>query len=159
MKQIYFGTLTKPQGLRGEFRVKNEISPLALKNINKIIINTNEYTLKKYVDRQSFVVLSTEELNDINQVEKLRNAPVYILSNDLELNEETWVQKKLVLDDGENIGEICDIQNYGASDILIISSSLGEIMCPVVDGLVKSVTCDTVVCDRTKWHEVVSYEN
>ena len=70
MNHIYFGVVTKAQGLRGEFRVKNDISVLALKNIKKILIDNTEYSLSKVIDRQTFVVLKVDELNDINQVEK-----------------------------------------------------------------------------------------
>ena len=157
MNHIYFGVVNKAQGLRGEFRVKNDISVLALKNIKKILIDNTEYSLSKVIDRQTFVVLKVDELNDINQVEKLRNKSVYIESNADVDESEVLVDKFAVLDNRQ-IGKIVDVQNYGASDILIIQTDAKEIMCPVVDGLIDSVTDSQVNLNSKIWAEVV-YED
>ena len=50
------------------------------------------------------------------------------------------------------------MQNYGASDILIIQTDAKEIMCPIVDGLIDSVTDSQVNLNSKIWAEVV-YED
>ena len=63
MKQIELGTLTKPQGLKGEFRIKHNIDSFQLfKDLKNITIGKNQYTVLSTTDRGGFFVVKTKEL-------------------------------------------------------------------------------------------------
>ena len=76
MEQI--GTITKPQGILGEFRaVIDNISKSTLKKIKEVKIKNVLYPVKKVTFREGFVVFRVEGINDRNTVELLRGVPLF----------------------------------------------------------------------------------
>lgn len=85
MENVIFGTITKTQGLKGEFRVKAQ--PKYLPYINKLkVVNIlgNNYHVKKIVDRGGFFVFSLQEFNHINQIESFINNPISAVIENVE---------------------------------------------------------------------------
>ena len=133
MEQI--GIITKPQGIKGEFRARiSGLSKDELKEIKTITINKAEYVVSKLVFREGFVIFSVEGINDCNQVELLRNVPIYAEVN-RELDEDEVLIKDIigfdvVLNNGEILGKLANVEDYGASEIYVVKSSTKEIMFP-----------------------------
>ena len=69
MNKIEIGMLTKPQGLKGEFRVKHKPSALQLFfDLDQVEINGKTYNVLKVTDRGGFFILKTKEITSIDQV-------------------------------------------------------------------------------------------
>ena len=145
MEQI--GIITKPQGIKGEFRARIDgASKDDLKELKEIFINKQPYTVNKVVFREGFVIFNVEEFTDCNQVEPLRNAPIYAeISYDLE-DDEVLVKDiigfEVVLTTGESIGRLTGVENYGASEIYVVKSSANEVMFPNVRGVINDFDMD-----------------
>lgn len=145
MEQI--GIITKPQGIKGEFRVRIDgASKDDLKSLKNIIINNKVYTINKLTFREGFVIFNVNELTDCNQVEVLRNASIYAEINH-ELEEDEVLIKDIIgfdviLQNGEKLGKLSSIEDYGASEIYVVKSGANEIMFPNVRGVIESFEMD-----------------
>ena len=140
MEQI--GIITKPQGIKGEFRARIDgISKDDLKTLNEVVINKQTYHVNKITFREGFVIFNVKEFTDCNQVEVLRNIPIYAeINHELEEGEvliKDIIGFEVVLTTGEIIGKLTSIENYGASEIYVVKSDASEVMFPNVRGVIK----------------------
>lgn len=140
MKQIELGTLTKPQGLKGEFRIKHNIDSFQLfKDLKNIVIGKNQYTVLSTTDRGGFFVLKTKELTDINQVESLRGQKVYTLVDEHTANIINNNLGYQIVVNSEAVGTIVAVDNFGSTDIYTLDN--GKTIA-VVPNLIISVDDD-----------------
>ncbi len=137
MKKIKIGMLTKPQGLKGEFRVKHNMEALQVFfNLSQVEINNKMYDVLRVTDRGGFFILKTAQLTDINQVEPLRTSSVYAYVTEEVANEVNNCVGYVVIANNEEIGTINDANNYGSVDVYTLSDGRSF---PCVPNLVESV--------------------
>ena len=132
MKQI--GIITKPQGLKGEFRARIEgITKDNLKELTEIYINKSSYEIEKLTFREGFVIFQVVGINDCNQAEGLRNTPIFADFNETLDKDEVLIDDiigfDVVLDNGEKLGKLKSVEDYGASEIFVVDGE-NEIMFP-----------------------------
>lgn len=140
MKQIELGTLTKPQGLKGEFRIKHNIDSFQLfKYLKNIVIGKNQYTVLSTTDRGGFFVVKTKELTDINQVESLRGQKVYTFVDEHTANIINNNLGYQIVVNLEVVGTIVAVDNFGSTDIYTLDN--GKTIA-VVPNLIISVDDD-----------------
>ena len=140
MKQLELGTLTKPQGLKGEFRVKHNIDSFQLfKDLKNIVIGKNQYTVLSTTDRGGFFVVKTKELTDINQVESLRGQKVYTFVDEHTANIINNNLGYQIVVNSETVGTIVAVDNFGSTDIYTLDN--GKTIA-VVPNLIISVDDD-----------------
>lgn len=123
MVKIEIGTITKPQGLKGEFRVKHYPETLKVfSKLKQIEFGGKTYSVLKVVDRGGFFVITTKELTSIEQVESLRNLTVYAyVSNELARDVNNNVGYTVVANN-EVVGIVVDVKNYGATDVYFLDN-------------------------------------
>lgn len=140
MKQIELGTLTKPQGLKGEFRIKHNIDSFQLfKDLKNITIGKNQYTVLSTTDRGGFFVVKTKELTDINQVESLRGQKVYTFVDEHTANIINNNLGYQIVVNSEVVGTIVAVDNFGSTDIYTLDN---DKTIAVVPNLIISVDDD-----------------
>ncbi len=140
MKQIELGTLTKPQGLKGEFRIKHNIDSFQLfKDLKNIVIGKNQYTVLSTTDRGGFFVVKTKELTDINQVESLRGQKVYTFVDEHTANIINNNLGYQIVVNSEVVGTIVAVDNFGSTDIYTLDN---DKTIAVVPNLIISVDDD-----------------
>ena len=123
MNKIEIGMLTKPQGLKGEFRVKHKPSALQLFfDLDQVEINGKTYNVLKVTDRGGFFILKTKEITSIDQVELMRTAKVYTYITDEEAIEVNHNVGYRVQVNGEEIGTVMEVNNYGATDVYMLGT-------------------------------------
>jgi hypothetical protein len=63
--------------------------------------------------------------------------------------------------DGEAIGKVTEINNYGSKDICTISTNNGDILLPLIDNLIVSIDEEklVVIMDKNIFAEVAVYED
>lgn len=144
MQLIKFGIITKPQGLKGEFRVKPESFNFPfVDGMKEIIINGKKYKLDKIVSRDAFYILKVDGISSCEMVEDLRNIDVYYEYDELKplAEGEYYIDDikgcKLMLDDGVFLGDIFDVlTNRGATDVICYKDNNGkEFMFPFVSDI------------------------
>ena len=136
------GIITKPQGLKGHFRVRQNYSNFSiLTKVKEVVIKGKDYEVEKVTDRSEFFIFKVKGIESIEQAEDLRNEKIYSkleVREELEENEfyisdligaKVFVGKTLV-------GEMKNVLQYGSADIFVLDNNGKEIMMPFVNGLV-----------------------
>lgn len=148
MEKIKIGLITKPQALKGAFRLKPEILDLKkLKKLHEIFVDGRPYTIESVTLRDTFVILKVQDIDTCEQAETMRNKAVFAeieieKSNNLDLvGFDAIVEGKR--------GKIVDINNFGSKDIMTIEFDR-SCMLPIIDGLIESVDYDSKTVTLSK---------
>ena len=72
------GVITKPQGLKGHFRVRQNYSNFyILSKVKVVVIQNKEYEVEKVTDRGEFFIFKVKGIEQIEAAEALRNEKIY----------------------------------------------------------------------------------
>ena len=160
MEKVLVGIITKPQALKGEFRVRPEIFNMKqFKKFDEVIINNQSYIVEKVTLRDSFVILKVKGIDSCESAELLRQKEVYA-EMEIDTDDSFDLVGFKVFVSGECIGEIVDINNYGSKDIISIKSKK-SCMLPLIDNLIieTNEAEKYIVLDDEIFNQVVVYEN
>ena len=155
------GVATKPQALKGQFRIKPEILNLKeFKKFDYLTIDNKEYSVEAVTLRDTFVIVKLEGIDTCEQAETFRNKKVFA-EMDVKVEDNFDINNFEVEIDGEIIGKVTDINNFGSKDICTITTSNGDIMLPIIDNLIINTNEDklVVVMDKNIFTEVAVYED
>ena len=155
------GVATKPQALKGQFRIKPEILNLKeFKKFTHLTIDNKEYDVEAVTLRDTFVIVKLKGVDTCEQAETFRNKKVYA-EMEVEVEDNFDLMNFDVEVDGEIIGKIIDINNYGSKDICSIKTNNGGVMLPLIDELIVDIDEDklVVVMDKNTFAEVAVYED
>ena len=160
MDRINIGVITKPQALKGQFRLKPSLLNMkAYKKMTCLKIDNTEYNVESVTLRDAFVIFKLQGIDTCEQAEALRNREVFAMV-EIDTDEHfDLVDFEVVVDD-KKIGTITSIDNFGSKDILSITGAR-NVMLPVVDGLIVSVDESTKVVTLNKeiMEQVAVYED
>ena len=131
--QVLIGKIVKAQGIKGEVKVMPITSEVErFKKLNYCLIDNVKYNIiHSRIGADNFAYLTFSEVSNRNAAELLRNKELYINKEDriaLKPNEyfiEDLMGSLVLNEKGEEIGEIINIENYGASDIITVSVGMG----------------------------------
>lgn len=150
-RQIVIGRITKPRGLRGHVFVTPMTNVSGrYETLNDIIIEDDAGIEKRYVVETvawhaKTVVMKLAGIDDRNAAEALRGGFISISHDNVpELPEDTYYTYELIgcavqdVDDN-NIGEIVDVEEFPANDVLKIASDVEYILLPAVKPIVVDV--------------------
>lgn len=147
-KRIVIGKIVAPHGVRGDIR----IMPLTEKpeqflDLDYLFLKDNrKLTIKNARFHKRMVLVTTEEINDMNTAELLRNQEVLINAEDLpELDEGKFYVADLIGlpvydEQGTKIGTFKDSLSTGSNDVYIISvPDAKDILLPALKIYVKEI--------------------
>lgn len=158
-KLIPLGKITKPQGLKGAFRlrafgIKSE-NLLSLKQIfiHSAISEPVEYEIVSISARKGFFIIQIKGLTSINDVLPMVGHEVSAKIEDIsDLNDGEFYWYELVgaqvkTVNGEIIGKVKSIIPTGANDVLQIkpNNGGGEILIPYIDDIIVEVDLENKV--------------
>lgn len=163
MEKILIATVLKPQGLSGELKCKLENENYeVIKNITEVYLNDKEVPTKvaNKSYRAGYLFLQFNTVNSREKADFLRNAKIYAKRDQIEIPQDEYMITDLiglsvVSETGEDIGKLIDVQNYGATDILVVEQYKREYMVPFVKDIVKKVNmqAEHIVVDKNKYNE------
>ena len=155
------GVATKPQALKGQFRINPEILNLKeFKRFNSLTIDNKEYDIEAVTLRDTFVIVKLKGIDTCEQAESFRNKKVFA-EMEVVVEDNFDIFNFTVELDGEAIGKVTEINNYGSKDICTISTNNGDILLPLIDNLIVSIDEEklVVIMDKNIFAEVAVYEN
>lgn len=159
MERVNLGTITKPQALKGAFRVKQNILDKKLfKKLSIVYINNVGYKIESVVLRDTFLILKVEGIDTCEQAEMLRNISVF---GDIEIEtSNNFELVDFVAIVGEQSGKIERVDNFGSKDIMTISFEK-SCMVPVIDGLIENIDVQnkTITFNKEIFEQVAVYED
>lgn len=153
--------IVKPQGIKGEVKAMPLTNVLAVfDNLKSVSIEGKEYEIVRISFRQGFLYITLNGVTTRNDAENLRNKQLKI---DKSLLEESKDDYEFLIDDligmvlydtdGNLVGQIVDVENYGATDNFIIESEGHVAQAPFLKEVFLKQD-GTLVVDRKKFEEV-----
>ncbi len=148
------GIILKPQGLKGEIKVKS-ISPYPerFKLLNKIFIKKESiqtYTVQSVRVSDRFVFLKFDEINNRDQAENLRDCEILVEKSDLlELKDQEYFIHDLIgcrvySEDGQEIGDLIEVSQFSSNDIYVVKNNQGkEILIPAIGEVIRQIDLQT----------------
>ena len=166
MKTLTVGTILKPQGIRGELKVKPFTdSAETFRKFGSVRIDGEAYKVLSVRTGDGMVYLALRGVPDRNAAELLRGKPVEILREEAPaLPEGSYyiadlLGAEIVTETGEVLGHLKDVTKAG-TDIYTLETGEKEVMFPAVKGLVLSVdvAAGKIVLDEKRYREVAVLE-
>lgn len=148
MQTIVIGEVLKPQGVRGEIKIKPYIDDISdIKRIKKVYISGKEYKVIACRVDYSAAYLALFGIADRDAAELLRSAKVEALRSDIPEPDEgryyivDIIGCTVVTENGKILGTISDVTS-AHTDIFTIDCADGEYLFPVADGVLESVNIE-----------------
>lgn len=148
MQLLELGIITKPQGLKGEFRVKpNSFHVPGIDKIKVVIVNNIRFNVLKVILRDKFCIFKIEGVNSCEEAEELRNSKVFYEFDETEPLEDgeyyisDLIGCKLSKENGVFLGTVSNVlTNSGSTDVIcFVDNNNKEFMFPFVSDVFKSV--------------------
>lgn len=144
-KKIVIGEVLKPQGIRGEVKIKPLIDDVSdLKSVKKVFIGDTEYKILSARADSQAAYLALSGVADRNAAEFLRGKEVLADRADLPALEEgryyivDIIGCAVVTENGKRLGEIADILP-AHTDIYVMREGDKEYMFPAAEGVLLDV--------------------
>ena len=160
---IEIAKIVKPQGIKGEVKALALTNVLAVFDLVKNCVIGNEtMQIEKLSIRQGFLYIKFKGINTRNDAELLRNKVIKI---DKELLEKAKGDELLVddligmalYDDQNNfVGQIMAVENYGATDILVLEKEGRTVDVPFLNEVFMQKG-DKIVVNSEKFKEVAQW--
>lgn len=124
---VCVGKILKPQGIKGEVKIAPLIDiPAIFNGKHQLFIEKQPFQAKSGSFRQGFAYVAFAEIPDRNEAEKFRGKKVFCLRKDFDaLSTDHFLIDDLVGtllydENGEYVGQIVGVTDYGFDDILIV---------------------------------------
>ena len=166
MQKFYLGKVVKPQGVKGELKLKPNVdSNNMVEKLTTVFFNESSAPVKivKIVYRLGFIYLTIEGLTDRTAAENYRNFKVYAIKEEIATKDDEFFIEDLVGQsiydqDGNFVGDVLEIENYGASDIVVVLEEKREYSVAFLKEIFVSVSKNKIIIDRAKYDEAKIWE-
>lgn len=143
MEYIYIGKIVNTHALKGEIRI---LSDFEYKD--KVFIIDNNlyvgkekqiYKIESHRKHKNFNMIKFYNINSINEAINLKNQNVYILKDDLKLNDKEYLDNDIIgmkaIFKDNLIGIVSNINYYGVNKVI----ELGKILIPFNDNFIENI--------------------
>lgn len=169
---LLIGEVTKPQGIRGEVKVKPiTCDPERFYDLEEVFLEKNgRYepvkVLSARVDANGAYLL-LEGAADRNAAEALRGQLLYVdRAHAVELPEDAEFICDLIGchgadENGRDLGELTDVLQPGGNDVYVFRGPLGEVLVPALKDVVRRVSVQEkeILFDAKRLNEVAVFED
>ncbi len=129
---IEIGQIVAAQGIKGEMRMNSACDLKCVASYAPFYDKSGrqvEMTIKRAQKNQ--LIVTIDGICDRNEAEKMRGSHIFINREKLpQLKQDSYYVCDLkglnVIENGQKIGVVSDVENYGANDILVISLLSGQ---------------------------------
>lgn len=165
--KITVGKVLKAQGIKGEMKASCTLdSPEMLKNVRKLFLESTPHDVVKIRCDGGFFYVRFADICDRNGAEDARGCSILCEKDDLQLDDGRYfiddvLGCNVVLDDGQQVGTVTDVLQYGAADVYVCKNGEKEISFPFLKDLVLQVNVSSkrIVLNAARFAEVVLYED
>ena len=162
MEDLLIGEILKPQGIKGELKVKVFTdSPADVKKFGVVYIDGVAYKILSFRENAGVAYLGLRGVPDRNAAELLRAKKIYGRRDDApDLEEGRYYIVDIIglsceTEEGEVLGTVVDVSLL-SSDIYTIEKAGKKILFPAVKGVVKKVdlTAKKLIVDKKIFDEI-----
>ena len=165
MDKLLIGTVLKPQGIRGELKIKNYTDDFyAISALKEVFIDNVSYqVLKMRSDKDVFILL--RGIADRNDEELFRNKDIYANKSDVRRRKNTYficdvIGCDIVFEDGEIFGKVEDILS-ARTDIYYIATTEGRVIAPWLKSYNARFDIENrkITVEKEEFLKEINYEN
>ena len=165
MDKLLIGTVLKPQGIRGELKIKNYTDDFyAISALKEVFIDGVSYqVLKMRCDKDVFILF--RGIADRNDAEHFRKKDNYALKADVRRKKNTYficdvIGCSVLFEDGTVFGKIEEILS-ARTDIYYISTPEGRVIAPWLKSYQANFDIEnrTVTVNKEEFLKEINYEN
>ena len=147
---LMIGEITKPQGVRGEVKVRPcTCDPDRFEGLGTVYIEKEggyaPLTIRVNRLGADAVFMNVAGVSDRDAAEKLRGTRLYIdrahavrLDGDSNFLTDLYGLRGIV-DDGRDLGKLTEVMQPGGNDVYVFNGPLGEVLVPALKSVVASV--------------------
>ncbi|MBO4823325.1 MAG: 16S rRNA processing protein RimM [Clostridia bacterium] len=146
---VAIGTVLKPRGLQGELKIDITYNrPAVFNDLKSVSLHEQTYQVVRSSVQNGFAYLRLTGVDSIEQAEKLRNQIVKVDASALHLAPDEVLSSDLigfeVVHNGQKIGTVASIENYGAGDFFEIAvDGQGFVLLPNEDEFIAETNMTT----------------
>ena len=139
---ILIGRIGRPRGLKGEFFINSfsESSEAFLKYKNFFLYYDSEFVSVdfEFLRKQNHKIIGKiSDINSPEDAEKIKNFDLFLNKDDLPELEDGYywhelIGMKVINLDGDVLGEVTAINNYGSNDMLEVKTKQKKLLIPFV---------------------------
>lgn len=168
MEKVSVGEIVKPQGIKGEVKIKLYDKNFEMGEITSFIVDNTLQKVDEHRKAGEFLFVKFQGVCTVLDAEKLRGKVVYLTeqsAKDRLKENEYYVEQLLgflVKVEDKTVGTLEDVQNFGSADVYYCKGeNCKEIMFPLVSGLIKDINTDLklIELDKQKFDEVAVFED
>ena len=167
MEKIAVGLVVKPQGIKGELKVRPLINdPDWLSTLKYVYISGEDgkRAVLSVSVRFGFAYIMLDGIADMSTAELFRDKELLVLKEDAykpgadEYFIEELIDLKIMSADGTMLGRVKRVENFGASDVITAHTIWGEVMFPFLGHIVLDInlTDEQMTVDKEKLLEVIN---
>lgn len=164
---IVIGQIIKAQGLKGEIKIKPLTDDIKrFKKLKVVYIDKYPYNIVGLRQDNHFVYLQLSGIDSREKCMLLMQKYICIdRINAVELEEDEYFICDIIgcrlISEGEDLGIITSIDNYGSADVITVKGKKNEIRFPFLKKIVINIDIEQKVfeVDQKKFLEVAVYEN
>ncbi len=165
--KIEVGKVLKAQGIKGEIKLQCFLdSALMLKELKNLYIGSNMYTIEHMRTDGTYCYAKLAGIFDRTAAEALQNCAVFADKESLILPQNRYFVQDLLdcivaKDNGEIVGRVIDVLQYGAADVFVCQNNGKEVSFPFLNDLIifVNVDCKKIVLSAERFAEVAVYED
>ena len=160
--KLKVGRVLKAQGIKGEMKAICLLDNASmLQDVKQLYLNDNLHVVASFRASGNFFFVHFCDVMDRNTAETYRDCDIYCYKELLTLPDGRYFVEDILgcgvyLDDGQFVGEVTNVLQYGAADVYVCKSQKGEVSFPVLKDLVLSVNVSTKIIKLSakRFHEV-----
>lgn len=166
MERLIIGEVLKPQGIRGELKIKTYTDfPEDVKAFGKVYIDGKEYKILSFrVGNDGAAYVGLRGIPDRNAAELFRGKKIEGDREDApELEDGQYYIVDILglaceTEEGEFLGTVKDVANL-SSDVYTLEKDGKNILFPVVNGVIVKVDLETkkIIVDKAKFDQIAVY--
>ena len=128
MEKIYVGKIINTFGIKGELKIASDFDcPEKVFTLdNTIFINDKKHTITSVRKHQEHYLVCIDNLDNINLVLKYKGFKIYVLRDDLNLNQDEYLIGDLlnmeVLEDNQSFGKVTEVINEPINPLIKINN-------------------------------------
>lgn len=153
MKQyLEVGKLVNTHGIKGEMKLQLWCDDIEyLKQFKELYLDENGekvLTLLSARSQKNVALVKFAEITSIEDAENYKNKVLYANRDDAQIEEGVNYIEDLIdctvvdIDTNKVYGKVCDVTNYGASDILDLVKDKKHRFVPMIDDIIKEIDVD-----------------
>lgn len=161
-EKLTIATVLKPQGIRGEVKIKVFLDDGEdIKSFKRVFVGGEEYALLSVRAQGEFAYVALRGIADRNAAELLRNKDIEVYRSELPEPPEgryyiaDLIGCEVVTSSGEVIGEVISV-TPAKTDIYTLQTPKGELSFAAADGVIESVDVQNkkIIVNKKRFKEV-----